>query len=108
LPEIKICGFVVTGNHVRALFASVPKTAKEAGVYYDLSEGQSDGILRLQKINLDEQEAEVVNSGVPMRLTMRENGFKVAPPSLATVPGPVKPVVSPALPLPPGLAVPHG
>lgn len=77
LPDIKICGFVVEAGHARALFACVPKDAKQPELYYDLTEGERDGILQLVKIHLAEQAAEVINSGVPMTLTLRENGFGV-------------------------------
>jgi hypothetical protein len=109
LPAIKICGFMVNAGHVRALFASVPKNAREPQRYYDLSEGEADGILQLVKIHLDKEAAEVINSGVPMRLTMQENGFQA--PSAKSgnaltgtaprqIPGP------PPLPQPGGPAVP--
>ena len=104
LPDIKICGFVVTSNRVNALFAAVPKTPKERETYFDLTEGQTDGPLQLLKIHLDQQEADVVNSGVPMRLSMSENGFKVLPVIPSPPPAPTKPGLVPSVPLPPGFA----
>jgi hypothetical protein len=77
LPEIKISGFVVNSGHVRALFACIPKIPKEPKLYYSLAEGERDGILQLVKIHLDEQAADIINSGVPMRLTLQENGFQL-------------------------------
>ena len=115
LPDIKISGFVVNGPHVRALFALVPKSPKDDLVYYDLSEGQSDGILQLSKINLDEQAADIVNSGVPMRLSLRENGFKVTvvspPAAAAKLPGSIvvgTPASMPTPPMPPPPVLPPG
>jgi hypothetical protein len=111
LPEIKISGFVVNSGHVRALFACIPKSPKEPELYYSLAEGERDGILQLVKIHLDEQTADIINSGVPMRLTMQENGFQLPaaknPDHLAgaaqrQIPTP------PAIPQMRGYTVPHG
>jgi hypothetical protein len=80
LPEIKLSGFVEVGGSVRALFALMPKDTKGEPLYYNLAEGESDGILQVVKIDFNQQEAEIINSGTPMRLTMKQNGFSEAPP----------------------------
>jgi hypothetical protein len=79
LPDIKLSGFVEVGGSVRALFASMPKNPKEQPLYYNLAQGETDGILQVVKIDFNHQEADIINSGTPMRLTMKQDGFKETP-----------------------------
>jgi hypothetical protein len=78
LPVIKISGFVKVGSRTRALFARVPKGPKDSWSYFNLAEGERDGILELVKISPDEKEAEVINSGTRMMLTVKDDGFSPA------------------------------
>jgi hypothetical protein len=90
LPVIKLSGFIGDNGHVRALFASMPKNATDEPTYFNLGEGERDGILELRKIDYEQQEVEIVNSGTPMRLNMQEDGFK-ANAAATTAPQPAGP-----------------
>jgi hypothetical protein len=86
LPDIKISGFITIAHRRHALFAEVPKNPKEHWTFFNLAEGEREGILELLKISPDEKEAEIVNSGTRVTLTVEDNGFKSSPPA-KTAPG---------------------
>jgi hypothetical protein len=83
LPVIKISGFLKVGNQQRVFFATVPKNpAKEPPTYFELGEGESEGILEVRKIYADKEQVDIVNSGTPMTLSVKDDSFvpKVATP----------------------------
>jgi hypothetical protein len=122
LPVIKITGFVSIGAQNRVLFSGTSKEKKETS-YYSLTEGEksSDGKLELVKIHPGKDAVEVLNDGVLVTLTLKDNSAQPstdAPRVPAQVAGavptsgpagrpmfPVRPGV-PGLPTPPGFAYP--
>lgn len=75
LPIIKLSGFLKVGSSTRALFSSVPKDKKEGPTYYDLAEGQKQGILEVVKIHDDAGSVEIINSGTPATLTLKDDSL---------------------------------
>lgn len=84
-PNIKITGIIKHENEIKALFMIPPKEAKDAATYVCLSEGEQDGVLQLVKIFQDKEECDVVNAGIRMTLSFKNNSMAPAPPKL---PGP--------------------
>jgi hypothetical protein len=76
LPVIQISGFVKIGKSTKALFTSAPKDKKEGPTYYSLAEGETQGFLELVRIHPDKGEVEIVNSGVKMTLSLKEDSPK--------------------------------
>ena len=77
---------MINAGHQRAMFAVTTKGNKDpkrGGApatesktdYYCLSEGDAEGPLQLVKIGKGGDEVDIINSGNPMKLTMKENGF---------------------------------
>ncbi|HWD17994.1 MAG TPA: hypothetical protein VHB20_01845 [Verrucomicrobiae bacterium] len=88
LPVIKITGIVKIANRIRALFVSQPKNGKETPTYFNLGEGERDGILQVVKIYPDDQKVDVINSGTPATLTVKEDSLaKNEGPAPAAAPG---------------------
>jgi hypothetical protein len=79
LPEIKLSGFLKIGKSTHALFSSRPKDKKEAPIYYDLVDGEKEGILEVVKIHEDKGEVEIVNSGTPVTLSLKNDAIKESP-----------------------------
>jgi hypothetical protein len=76
LPKVNITGFRKReGEPLRALFATVPKDPKEPARYFNLAEGEKEGILELKKIDPDQEAVEVVIDGTPTTLTVKSNSF---------------------------------
>lgn len=128
LPKVNITGFRKReGEPLRALFASVPKDPKESPSYFNLAEGEKDGILELKHIDPDQESVEVILAGTPTTLTVKSNSFVqpivipkggipgqpmpnpgiVARPPMAPVPTPA-PVAQPANPYSGGVIVAGG
>jgi hypothetical protein len=109
LPVIKITGIVKIGDKIRALFVTQPKNTKDAPTYFNLSEGERDGILEVVKIHVEDQTVEIINSGTPATLSVKDDSLAKnegsAPPGAPESPG-VKPPF-PALPGVPGLGNRH-
>jgi hypothetical protein len=78
LPEIKLSGFLRIGNSTHVLFASVAKSKKEEPVYYDLTEGEKQGILEVLKIHEQKGEVEILNSGTPFTLTLKNDALEAS------------------------------
>jgi hypothetical protein len=76
LPVIKITGIVKIGNKTRALFVTQPKNNKDAPTYFNLAEGERDGILEVVKINAEDQKVDVINSGKPATLTVKDDSLE--------------------------------
>ncbi|MGD0812153.1 MAG: hypothetical protein ABSA83_00990 [Verrucomicrobiota bacterium] len=88
LPVVKITGFVNIGNTSRVLFLSQPKDKKEGPFYYSLAEGEksSDGKFELVKISPAQDEVDVINAGVAMKLTVKDNSLGETPAPTAAAP----------------------
>jgi len=73
LPVIKITGIIKVGDKVRALFASQPKGGKETVTYFNLAEGERQGILEVVKIDPENESVDIINSGTPATLTVKND-----------------------------------
>ena len=105
LPVVKLSGFIEISHKMRALFSSTTKHAKSEPIYYNLAEGEKTGILELVKIHYHEGIVDIINSGTPMSLNVKEDSLAAKAPSapLAGERGKTNTVVfpepTPALPL---------
>ena len=117
LPVVKITGFVKIGNQSKVLFLSQPKDKKEGPFYYSLAEGEKsgDGKFELVKIHPALEGVDVINAGVPVTLTVKDDGLGSSPaPAASPVakegPPPVNPGSGmPGRPMfPPGRSSPPG
>lgn len=79
LPTIKFSGWFRVGRVTKALFCTLPKDKKETPSYYDLCEGEKAGFLELVKIRYDQGEVDVINSGVAMTLSLKDDSLVSAP-----------------------------
>lgn len=77
LPVIKITGIVKIGDQLRALFVSEPKDKKDTPTFYNLAEGEKQGILEVVKIDQMGEKVDVINSGTKATLTMKEDKLAV-------------------------------
>jgi hypothetical protein len=75
LPVVKLSGFIEIGHKMRALFSSLPKQGKGEPIYYNLAEGEKTGILELVRIHYHEGAVDVINSGTPMTLNVKDDGL---------------------------------
>jgi hypothetical protein len=80
LPEIKLSGFLKIGKSTHALFSSRPKDKKDGPIYYDLVDGEKEGILEVVKIHEDRGEVDILNSGTPGTLSLKNDTIKEAAP----------------------------
>ena len=78
LPDIKLSGFVKIGKSTHALFAWISKDKKKEPIYYDLSEGQKDGLVEVIKIREEKGEVDILNSGTPATLTLKNDSLELA------------------------------
>jgi hypothetical protein len=76
LPVVKISGFIKVGNSSKALFSSTLKNKKDEPVYYSLAEGEKQGFLELVRIYPDNERVDILNSGVKMTLSIKEDTLK--------------------------------
>ena len=87
LPEVKLSGFMQTGNQWKVLLAVKVKApdpkAASLNSYLALSEGakervtsgENQFVVEMVKIYADQQKAEIINSGTPETLSMKDDGF---------------------------------
>ena len=73
LPVIKLSGFLKIGKTTHALFSSTPKDKKEEPMYFNLADGEKEGILEVVKIHEDKGEVEIINSGTPLTLSLKKD-----------------------------------
>ncbi|HEX3989105.1 MAG TPA: hypothetical protein VHZ30_06715 [Verrucomicrobiae bacterium] len=78
LPDIKLSGFLKIGKSTHVLFACISKDKKKEPIYYDLSEGQKDGIVEVLKIREEKGEVDILNSGMPATLTLKSDSLELA------------------------------
>lgn len=81
LPVIKLSGFLKIGTDTRALFSSVPKDKKDSPTYYNLAEGEKDGILEVVKIHEAKGEVDIVNSGTKATLSLKDDSLAAQGPA---------------------------
>ena len=110
---INLGGFVQTADQWKVLLAVKTKSGNAATPedvsYLTMAEGDKDGVVELLKVYPHEEKVDINNSGTPMTLTMKENGFASAP--AAPPPGgraiglspAIRPIGSPAAPPQPGM-----
>jgi len=83
LPVVKITGFVNIAHKTKALFTSLPKDKKDGPYYYTLKEGEKVGegghSLELVKIHSGESAVDILNDGVEVTLTAKEDSYKPPP-----------------------------
>jgi hypothetical protein len=92
LPVVKLTGFFRIGHTTNALFCALPKDKKEAPSYYNMREGEKRDFLEVVKIHFDKGEVEVLNSGTPVTLNLKDDSLVA---KQETAPG--KPGSNPAL-----------
>lgn len=100
LPVIKLSGFFKIGTKTRALFSSLPKKKEEAWTFYNLAEGEKEGILEVLKIDEAEGKVEVLNTGTRVTLTLKDDAIA---PGEAAGPGKLAHQNRGAHPFPPGM-----
>ena len=74
-PAIKITGIIRIGDVARALFVIQPKDSKTSPTYFDLAAGERDGILEVVQINPEARKVDIINSGMPMTLTVKDDSL---------------------------------
>jgi hypothetical protein len=72
---IKLSGFLKIGTQTRALFSSLPKDKKDGPTYYNLADGEKDGILEVVRIHEDKGQVEIINSGTPATLSLKDDSL---------------------------------
>jgi hypothetical protein len=77
LPVIKLSGFLRIGKTTHALFSYSPKDSKLGPMYYDLANGEKDGILEVVTIHEDRGEVEIINSGTPLTLSLKNDTLEI-------------------------------
>jgi hypothetical protein len=79
VPVVKLSGFAQTAGQLRVLLAVKTKTggaaAPESTSYLTLAVGERSGGLELVGVHADQERIDIVNSGIPMTLSMKDNGF---------------------------------
>jgi hypothetical protein len=83
LPSIKLSGFLRIGQKTHALFSSTPKDKKDGPIYYNLADGEKEGILEVVRIHEDKGEVEIINTGTPVTLSLKTDTLepKAPPPN---------------------------
>src|SRR5208337_401721 len=75
LPVIKLSGFFKVGHKTRALFSSAPGKKEDGWTYYNLAEGEKDGVLEVLKIEESDGKVEILNSGTRATLSLKEDSL---------------------------------
>jgi hypothetical protein len=77
LPVVKITGFVNVGSHSKVLFVSQLKNKKDEQAYYSLAEGEKspDGKFELVRIHPAQEAVDVINDGVAVTLTVKDDSL---------------------------------
>jgi hypothetical protein len=127
LPVVKITGFLSVGTRNKVLFSATSKDEKETA-YYSLVEGEKEKSggekheLELVKIHPTKDAVDVMNDGVLVTLTLKDDGARPSGEAAAPAPAPAPPGGPPApvmggMPgrpmfpprtMPPGMPVPNG
>ncbi len=89
VPTVTLSGLRKIGRDRSVYFAITPKDTKEQRILLSLHEGEKQGVLELVRIHPNEQEVDVVNSGIAMTLSFKSNSFASAsaPPPGKGAPG---------------------
>jgi hypothetical protein len=78
LPKVYLSGFMWTGDKLEVLL--VVKTqnpdprAAEVSSYLTLGEGAKEGVVELVKVYAGQEKVDIINSGTPMTISMKDNG----------------------------------
>jgi hypothetical protein len=93
LPKVYLSGFMRTGDKLKVLLAVKTKDPKskppETSSYLTLEEGSKEGVVELVRAYADEGKVDIINSGTPMTLSLKENGVVgETPPAPAAAPAP--------------------
>jgi hypothetical protein len=81
VPTMKLSGFLRIGQTTHALFTCNPKDKKDGPMYFNLTDGQKEGILEVVKIHEDRGEVDIINSGTPLTLSLKNDSLEpTAPP----------------------------
>jgi hypothetical protein len=79
LPVVTLSGFVETDGQWKVLLAVKLKNgdakASESTSYLSLTQGDQKGGITLVKADPEREKIDIINSGVPMTLSMKANGF---------------------------------
>jgi hypothetical protein len=93
---VKLSGFMQTGDQWKALLAVTTENPdpRAAGLSYYLTlaegdkqrvgTGEKQGMVELVKLDAGQETVDIINSGMPVNLTMKDNGFE-SPPSASPV-----------------------
>jgi hypothetical protein len=81
LPDVKLSGFLKVANKTHVLFSYTPKDKKDLPIYYNLIEGEKQGILEVLKIHEEEGEVDVRNSGTEMTLSLAKDSLEAKGPT---------------------------
>ncbi|MGO8696849.1 MAG: hypothetical protein ACLQVY_03920 [Limisphaerales bacterium] len=79
LPVIKLSGFFKVGKKTRALFSSAPAKKDETWTYFNLAEGEKEGVLEVVRIDEADGKVDVLNTGTPATLTLKEDVIAASP-----------------------------
>ncbi len=74
MPKVSLCGFLTMGNSTRVLLFMPPKDQKDTPKYLNLAPSEESEGLQLVKIDLKNEEVDIINSGTPMTLSLKSNG----------------------------------
>jgi hypothetical protein len=100
LPVFKLSGFCKIGSKTRALFSSASSKKEEGWSYYSLAEGEREGNLEVVKIDEAQGTVDILNSGTPATLSVKEDSLTPAAPAPAPAVATAWAAGRPGLPLP--------
>jgi hypothetical protein len=93
LPEVKLSGFMQAGKQWKVLLAvktdNPDPHGQKLNYYLTLAEGDKKGVgagdkqgmVELVRLYADLEKVDIINSGTPVTLSMKDNGFESAAPS---------------------------
>ena len=85
LPEVYLSGFMRMGDILKVLMEVKTRNPEARGPelisYLTLAEGEKEGVVELVRVYLDQEKVDIINSGTPMTLSMKDNGVKGEAPS---------------------------
>jgi hypothetical protein len=108
--DVKFTGVTSDSSSKRAWLMIPPGPGRPQPKYLSLSEGDSDGDLKVVEINETETTVKILNAGVPVTLNFREHGLSApaGPMVHPGVPGAVPGVIPATTIPPPGIRTAYG
>jgi hypothetical protein len=106
LPAVILSGFMRTGNQWKVLLSVKTENPDPHGQritsYLALAEGEKgtvglgtrQAVVELVKLYANQEKADIISAGAPITLSMKDNGFESAAPSLASSQAPPSPGAS--------------